>query len=363
MAESAETSAKAVWKEKYDELKARLAAAKRTLDETKAALAASRAREEEVRAKLARVQDRLRWHERALLRPEVLQDLLPSRAAWRQRTPPDAAALERARTHAEVAGADLEVRLPSGAEQVTIAGLSWAVPADARRAGRLADRILRDHWLPLAELLRTREAISAGVMLDIGANIGLTSIPRAVLGDADVIYAAEPEPDNFACLVHNIAANGLRGVILPDRVAISDATGTARLQRSGSIGGHRLTESDGIDVPAMTLDDWVARLRLDPDTIRYVKVDTQGRESHVLDGAHGLLARQGIAWELEFSPEHLRMCGRTPERLIAQLAAHFTHVIDLNPHAPGNRVRPAAELGEALAYLDRSYTNLLLYRA
>jgi hypothetical protein len=66
---------------------------------------------------------------------------------------------------------------------------------------------------------------------------------------------------------------------------------------------------------------------------------------------------------MEFSPEHLRLCGRSPEQLIERLQAAFTTFIDLNPHAPGRRVRPVDQLAEALVYLDRSYTNLLLYRA
>jgi hypothetical protein len=45
------------------------------------------------------------------------------------------------------------------------------------------------------------------------------------------------------------------------------------------------------------------------------------------------------------------------------MQAVFTHFIDLNPHAPGGRLRPVAELPAALAYLGRDFTNLLAYRA
>jgi hypothetical protein len=41
----------------------------------------------------------------------------------------------------------------------------------------------------------------------------------------------------------------------------------------------------------------------------------------------------------------------------------FSYFIDLRAAAPGRRLRPVVELGEALEYLDRSYTNLLVYRA
>jgi hypothetical protein len=92
-------------------------------------------------------------------------------------------------------------------------------------------------------------------------------------------------------------------------------------------------------------------------------MDTQGHEDHVLAGAPMLLSRPGIAWELEFSPRHLQKAGRDPAALLARMRDVFTHFIDLNPHAPGDRIRPTAEIAEALSYLDRSFTNLLAYRA
>src|SRR5688572_7277666 len=213
--------------------------------------AAWKAKCDDLKAKLARVEDRLRWHERALLRPEVLADLLPARAEWRRRAPRPADAVERELALACASPAYVRAKgapPPDGSDRVTAAGLRLTVPPDARREGRLADRVVREQWLPLADLARTREAIAAGVMLDIGANIGLTSIPRAVLGDADVIYAAEPDPANFACLVRNVLDNGLAGIVLPDCLAISDRDGSARLERSGSIGGHRVQDARPADV-------------------------------------------------------------------------------------------------------------------
>jgi FkbM family methyltransferase len=301
-----------------------------------------------------------------LLRPEVLADLMPIRAEWRRRAPQDGNAAHRETAHVALSQAYAEARQgsPADADRVDIGGLTWWVPRDARVEGQLAYRLLTEKRLPLVDILRTREAISNGTMLDIGANIGLTSVIRAVLGDVDVVYAAEPAPDNFACLVRAIIDNGLRGVVLPDRVAISDRDGTATLRLSGSIGGHALSAgAHGVEVRTMRLDNWVKSLGIDAETIRFVKVDTQGHEGHVLDGAPELRARPGVVWELEFSPAHLKKAGRQPETVVAQMQAVFTHFIDLNPRAPGDRLRPIGELGEALSYLDRSFTDLLVYKS
>jgi len=113
----------------------------------------------------------------------------------------------------------------------------------------------------------------------------------------------------------------------------------------------------------MRLDTWVRKLGIDAAAVQYVKVDTQGYESHVLDGAPDLLARAGIVWELEFAPSFFPKVGREAAAVIAQMQAAFTHFIDLNGSAPGPRRRPVAELPEAVAYLEQGFTNLLLYRA
>jgi len=365
---------RASWKERYAALKDRLQATRtaldhtrQALDEARQALQASVEREKAARAELDTVGGRLHRHERQVLRPDVVSDLMPSRARYRRETPPDEAALRREAAHTSASDSYAALRtadVPPGAEAVEIGGATWWVPADNRTEGQLADRVLHRRHLPLQDILRTREAISNGTMIDVGANIGLTSVTRAILGDADVVYAAEPAPDNFACLVRTVVDNGLRGIVLPDRVAIGDRDGTATLRLSGSIGGHALREGvDGIEVPTLRLDTWVQRLAIDAAAVRYVKVDTQGYESHVLDGAPELLARPGIVWELEFAPAFLPKVGRTAPDVIAQIQVAFTHFIDLNGSAPGHRRRPVAELPEAVAYLERGFTNLLLYHA
>jgi FkbM family methyltransferase len=353
------------WKQRYATLRSRLTEMKTELDGVRQSLHASLEREQAVREQLAAHHGRLHRHERQVLRPEVLADLLPVRARYRRESAPDEAALRREAAHVSASEAYAAARAaaaPGGADHVEIAGITWWVPADNRIEGQLADRVLRRKHLPLQDILRTREAISNGTMLDIGANIGLTSVTRAMLGDASLIYAAEPAPDNFACLVRTVFDNGLQGIVLPDRVAISDRDGTASLRISGSIGGHALREGvPGLDVTTMRLDSWIEKLGIDVRAICYVKVDTQGYESHVLDGAPDLLARAGIVWELEFAPLMLPKVGREPAAVIERIQAAFTHFIDLNGDAPGARRRPVAELGEAVSYLERGFTNLLLY--
>lgn len=58
------------------------------------------------------------------------------------------------------------------------------------------------------EMFLRHALASGGALIDIGANVGLTSIPHAILGDFHPVIAVEPELRNFMCLEANARANG-----------------------------------------------------------------------------------------------------------------------------------------------------------
>ena len=267
--------------------------------------------------------------------------------------------------------ADPDAGLPVAAERVVIAGLTWCLPAQAGESEGIAQRLAGKRRLPLREILETRELAVGRVMIDIGANVGTTSIPRALLGDFTCVYAIEPDPANYACLVWNIVTNGVRGLVLPDRVAIGDTNGdmTLRSMRSGT--HHLVTrasdvaERDRVTVPCLTLDAWVDRMGIDLADVAFVKSDTQGWDARVIAGASRVLTQKHIAWQIEVSPAMLERSGHAMEEIYTLLARHFTHFIDLRSDR-GAHVRPTSELREGLAYVgntERRYTNVLLYAA
>lgn len=262
-------------------------------------------------------------------------------------------------------------RMPAPAERVVVAGLTWWVPVEVDATEGIAYRLGARRRLPLAEILETRELAVGRAMIDIGANVGTTSIPRALLGDFNRVYAIEPDPVNYACLVRNIVSNGVRGLVLPDRVAIGDANGemTMRVRRSGT--HHLVTRAEHVGedermvVPCLTLDTWVDRIGIDLSDVGFIKSDTQGWDARVLVGAERVLAQRHIAWQIEFSPAMLLRSGKSTAEVVALLERHFTHFIDLR-RTEGARVRGTKELRASLddiGMAGRSYTNLLLYSA
>ena len=261
--------------------------------------------------------------------------------------------------------------LSRNVEQIVLAGLTWWLPAQAGESEGIAQRLAGKRRLPLDEILETRELAVGRAMIDIGANVGTTSIPRALLGDFTYVYAIEPDPANYSCLVRNVVSNGVRGLVLPDRVAIGDTVGDMTL-RSMKSGTHHLvtrasdvSEVERVTVPCLTLDAWVDQMGIDLADVAFVKSDTQGWDARVLAGAPRVLSQKHIAWQIEFSPAMLERSGRSMNEVYELLERHFTNFIDVRSER-GAHVRPTSELREALAYVgkdERKYTNVLLYSA
>jgi FkbM family methyltransferase len=281
-------------------------------------------------------------------------DILPAMAARRLAVfPPEslkAAAAEREQRFAAASPAYREESaVPPADVRSEIEGLSIFLPA--KYAGKIK--------LPWTLLQEVRAITVGGVMLDIGANVGQTCLPRIVLGDFQAIYAAEPEPDNYARLKATIAANRMNGFVLPDRVAIGSRDGVLRLTR-GHFRGHAAAPEGAksvLEVPLLTIDTWIEQLGIDPDTISYVKTDTNGYELDVIRGAPRLLARGLSVWQIEVAPAFMAPLGADVAMLSEEIKKHFTHFMDFSHSEPGDAIRPVADLPGALDYLKTMETS------
>lgn len=333
---------------------------------------------EKFRAKWARDEESLRRENDALSRqvlsPDLVRELLPLRRQTlaARAVYADAVRYDRQLQEASPAYRDALAAADTPRPDLTttdVQGFVWSVPVPATLTGPARDRFVAKQRFPYRAITHTREFSVGPILLDIGANVGRMSIPRVVLGDVGRAYCAEPDPLNFAALVRNVAANGLRGLVLPDQTAIGSVTGPVRLRRAKYPGGHSITtearpDRDTVEVPCWTLDDWCDRLAIDPALVTYVKVDTQGWEPHVLRGASRLLKHPHIAWQIEIQTS-LRESGSPDTELYALCAEHFTHFVDLDKVATGPRVRRTEELPETLTYLigRKKPTDIILFNA
>ena len=155
-----------------------------------------------------------------------------------------------------------------------------------------------------------------GSYLDVGANIGLMTIPIA-RNPLVRCLAFEPEPVNFDLLKRNVERNAPGATVEFHQVALFHARGSLSLALAeGNIGDHRLTltREDGrrvIEVPAVPLDDFADRI---PGPLA-VKIDKQGAEPFVIAGGQKVLAKASLL-AIEFCPYLMRRLGGEPSLVI-----------------------------------------------
>lgn len=141
------------------------------------------------------------------------------------------------------------------------------------------------------------------VIYDVGANIGQYSLyaARRLEGHATIL-AFEPEALNFAKLNRNILLNDLGGVMTPYPLAVSDRTaidhfyskafkpGAAlhALGRPITQGEKPFDPQNRQGVMAVSLDDLTGRFGLPFPT--HIKVDVDGIEDHIVNGARATLS-------------------------------------------------------------------------
>lgn len=155
-------------------------------------------------------------------------------------------------------------------------------------------------------------------LVDVGANIGWHCVVAGHrLGDRGQVHSFEPERRNLAKLRTNVALSGLGNVIV-NGWALSDGSRAEMLSLSeDNLGDHRLGAQragrDAVSVEVRRLDDY-AGIRSRP---LVVKLDVQGSEWHVLQGARKLLASHPheIVLLCEISPMMLGECGASADGL------------------------------------------------
>lgn len=152
------------------------------------------------------------------------------------------------------------------------------------------------------------------LVLDVGANVGQFAQGLRRAGYAGRMMSFEPLAQAHGRLV--AAASGDPDWTIAPRVAVGDEEGEIEIHVSGnSVSSSVLDmlESHSGSAPASqyvgservrlaTLDTMV-RDAIDGDVVPFLKIDTQGYEDRVLDGAPQVLARaRGLQLELSFVP-------------------------------------------------------------
>lgn len=187
------------------------------------------------------------------------------------------------------------------------------------------------HEPALTNLLLSRFASPAERnFLDIGANIGYFScLMGRLAGPSGKVLAVEPEPRNLDLLNQNLKLNGIENVAVR-ACALGAQPGSARLglYKPSNRGRHSIVDAEArtsIEVPVRTLDEIVSASSLQNATWALMKMDVEGYEGFVLQGARETLPRVETL-VMEFSPEFLKKAGMEPADVLDSLSGIFQRV-------------------------------------
>lgn len=156
-------------------------------------------------------------------------------------------------------------------------------------------------------------------VVDLGANIGVFALACQRLAPGITVHAAEPNPDTYGRLRHNVERNGLDGVVHTYQLAVGRQRGTLYLKPGATVTGHQqLTAgASGTPIPCETLDGLFGRAALEQCDL--LKIDTEGAELDIVEGASAALWRRIRRVVIEYHDNVHSEAGVRLERQLSQL--------------------------------------------
>ena len=166
------------------------------------------------------------------------------------------------------------------------------------------------------------------VVLDIGANIGLTALVTADLVPAGRVFAIEGAPRNHAALVRNLEVHA-KGVAEAVHCAIGASDGSVRFVEDSAFGhvvsAGTMIAAPAMSVPQITIDALAARHGL--TRLDLIKLDIEGFEQDALEGAGETLARFDPVVLFEFNVWcQIALYDRNPRRFLDWLLDRFAEL-------------------------------------
>ena len=129
------------------------------------------------------------------------------------------------------------------------------------------------------------------LFVDVGANIGAyTVLAGAVLGARAICF--EPIPSTYNRLIANIRINHLEQIVKPMNIGISNEVGNLLFTNDSDTMNRVVDQTetgDYIDVEVSKLD-----ILLADEQPSLIKIDVEGYETQVLNGAQGTLKKDSL---------------------------------------------------------------------
>jgi FkbM family methyltransferase len=220
-------------------------------------------------------------------------------------------------------------------------------PLDCRLfTGAVVNCDLRDHiqrhiyffgaYEPIESWLFQRLVSPGDTVVDAGANIGqYTLIAAQAVGPSGTVHAFEPVPANYHRAVAHVSANGFQDRARINQSALWHSRGMIELRRSANDADNRGAYTSGVcDVAVDTfvsetvlLDEYATRHGI--ERLDVMKVDAEGAELFILEGARAVLEAYRPTILMEINREACRQQGYEPEaidRLLRPLGYLFRSI-------------------------------------
>lgn len=153
---------------------------------------------------------------------------------------------------------------------------------------------IREVWLD--DAYRLPFPAPGGILVDLGANIGLTSVWLTRHYSISSMIAVEPDPANIAILSENFALNGIRAEILQAAVGPEEGVAFFSFSEWSNL-GH--VSTSGTPVQVVSVPAIMEKFHL--SEIDLMKIDVEGAEQDLfLQKAEWLRKVRGII--IEFHP-------------------------------------------------------------
>lgn len=226
----------------------------------------------------------------------------------------------------------------------------------------IASKLIVDGSYEKAEIETLCSYIVPGdLVLDIGANIGLYTLPMSrAVGETGAVIAFEPDPDNVRFLRQNVQANGCNNVHIVNCALGNLDEERDLFQNEDNRGYLSFADLSGTDasvkVPVRRGDQILEELGVETPAV--AKIDVEGAEPLVLEG----LGSRPRCLQLEFVTSQLRALDLDPLEFLQRLVAEGYSIATIDRDTGDLDSTSAEDLVEIADRTGDDY-NLMLLRS
>lgn len=188
--------------------------------------------------------------------------------------------------------------------------------------------LMRDSVYEEFESALFKNSVQAGsVVVDVGAQIGYyTTLAASRCGKLGHVFSFEPDLHNYKLLAENVRINNYTNVITTQK-AVTAGSGRRTFYIDGyNLGKHSLAMRnvlaiDGLEgttvVDTVGLDEYLRSVHC--SYVDVVKVDAEGAEGLVIDGALETLRQSRATLFIEVWPFGQRNLGTDPDQMFSRI--------------------------------------------